>query len=111
MSVKSAIKKILPVSLIEKRQRWKTNRALQHEGKREFRNFAQSYAAPECSDQVQMESLLIFFVHQIEKGFSFDTYQYGRGRGALRNAADLSARLSRSIHSMLSFQIMCFWYY
>ena len=70
MSVKSAIKKILPVSLIEKRQRWKTNRALQHEGKREFRNFAQSYAAPECSDQVQMESLLIFFVHQIEKGFS-----------------------------------------
>ena len=27
MSVKSAIKKILPVSLIEKRQRWKTNRA------------------------------------------------------------------------------------
>lgn len=44
MSVKSAIKKILPVSLIEKRQRWKTNRALQHEGKREFRNFAQSYA-------------------------------------------------------------------
>lgn len=95
MSVKSAIKKILPVSLIEKRQRWKTNRALQHEGKREFRNFAQSYAAPECSDQVQMESLLIFFVHQIEKGFSFDTYQYGRGRGALRNAADLSARLSK----------------
>lgn len=42
-----------------------------------------------------MESLLIFFVHQIEKGFSFDTYQYGRGRGALRNAADLSARLSK----------------
>ena len=79
--------------LLLKRQRWKTLCLLKHEGKREFRRFSRAYAAPACSDQVQMESLLTFFVHQIEKGFSFDTYQYGRGRGALRNIADLSARL------------------
>ena len=83
----------MPVSFIVKRQRWKTLCLLKHEGKREFRRFSRAYAAPACSDQVQMESLLTFFVHQIEKGFSFDTYQYGRGRGALRNIADLSARL------------------
>jgi nitroreductase len=95
MSFKSFIKKRLPVSSIVKRQRWKTLRLLMREGKREFRRFSRAYAAPACSDQVQMESLLIFFVHQIEKGFSFDTYQYGRGRGALHNIADLSKRLSK----------------
>ena len=93
MNFKSFIKKKMPVSFIVKRQRWKTLCLLKHEGKREFRRFSRAYAAPACSDQVQMESLLTFFVHQIEKGFSFDTYQYGRGRGALRNIADLSARL------------------
>ena len=86
----------MPVYFIVKRQRWKTLCLLKHEGKREFRRFSRAYAAPACSDQVQMESLLTFFVHQIEKGFSFDTYQYGRGRGALRNIADLSARLIES---------------
>lgn len=57
------------------------------------RRFAKTCAAPACVSQTQMESLLIFFVHQIEKGFSFDEYQFVRGKEALHNIADLSARL------------------
>lgn len=95
MSIKAIVKKILPVSLMERRQRWKVYRLLKQNGNNEFKRFARCYAAFDCFDQIQMESLLIFFVHQIEKGFSFDTYQYCRSKGALRNIANLSKRLSK----------------
>lgn len=59
--------------------------------------FRKGLCGPACVSQTQMESLLIFFVHQIEKGFSFDEYQFVRGKGALRNIADLSARRPRIV--------------
>lgn len=93
MSLKTTIKQLLPNSWILKRQRMKTAIQLRKDVHMDRRRFAKAYAAPACVSQTQMESLLIFFVHQIEKGFSFDEYQFGRGKGALRNIADLSARL------------------
>lgn len=93
MSLKATIKQLLPNSWILKRQRMKASIQLRKDVRMDCRRFAKAYAAPACVSQTQMESLLIFFVHQIEKGFSFDEYQFGRGKGALHNIADLSARL------------------
>lgn len=93
MSLKTTIKQLLPNSWILKSQRMKAAIQLRKDVHTDRRRFAKAYAAPACVSQTQMESLLIFFVHQIEKGFSFDEYQFGRGRGALHNIADLSARL------------------
>lgn len=36
-----------------------------------------------CEDAARLEPLLAFFTHQLEKGFVYDTYQYGRSRGAI----------------------------
>lgn len=93
MSLKATVKQLLPNSWILKRQRMKAAIQLRKDVRTDRRRFAKAYAAPACVSQTQMESLLIFFVHQIEKGFSFDEYQFGRGKGALHNIADLSARL------------------
>ena len=93
MSLKATIKRLLPNSWILRRQRMKASIQLRKDVRMDRRRFAKAYAAPACVSQTQMESLLIFFVHQIEKGFSFDEYQFERGKGALQNIADLSARL------------------
>lgn len=96
MTLKTMIKDLLPDTWILKMQRRKTACQTCREVKRDAKRFAGSYAASFCARRTQIESLLIFFVHQIEKGFSFDEYRYGRGKGALRNIAELSVRLKQS---------------
>lgn len=96
MSFKSTIKRMLPNAWILKRQRMKASAQLRKDMRADRERFAEAYAAPACVSRIQVESLLIFFVHQIEKGFSFDEYQYGRGKGALRSIADLSMRLRKA---------------
>ena len=93
MNFKNLIKHIMPLSFLRMIQQLKAHRLLLHEGRSDLNRFYRSCVVPSCSDQVQMESVLIFYIHQIEKGFSFDTYQYGRGRGALSNLANISAKL------------------
>lgn len=92
--MKETIKKMLPSKLIERIQRIKTYHSLCSAYKKEAKRFAISYAAPACTSKTQIESLLIFYVHQIEKGFSFDAYQYGRGKNALHNIALLIKELA-----------------
>ena len=93
MNFKNLIKHIMPLSFLRMIQQLKARRLLLHEGRSDLNRFYRSCVVPSCSNQVQMESVLIFYIHQIEKGFSFDTYQYGRGRGALSNLANISAKL------------------
>ncbi|AGH40632.1 MULTISPECIES: nitroreductase family protein [Bifidobacterium] len=93
MKIKASLKKILPITWVEWIRRHRVYRELRDSGRRESAVFARAYATPDGHDRIQLESLLIFYIHQIEKGFSFDKYQYGRGKNALQNIADLSRRL------------------
>lgn len=93
MNMKQVVKEKLPVSVLESIQRHKSFRVLKKLRRVEIKRFSAFYSAGVAGDIPQVESRLIFFVHQIEKGFSFDIYQYGRGKEALRNIASLSSRL------------------
>ena len=79
MSIKSKIKNKIPDSMIERMQRLRSRHALNKYAKTESKRFASSYAVPASYSVPQLESRLAFYVHQVEKGFSFETYGYGRG--------------------------------
>lgn len=93
MRIKKILKRTIPSKTVNKLQRKKAYRCIRKAGKVESHRFANNYASSTSSSIVQIESRLIFFVHQIEKGFSFDTYQYGRGRYALTQISSLLTQL------------------
>lgn len=93
MSIKRKLKQFMPQSTVNMVQRQKAYRRLRKSEKAETRRFANNYASSTSTSVTQVESRLIFFVHQIEKGFSFDTYQYGRGRHALTQISALIDQL------------------
>lgn len=95
MNWKDTLKKKMPAGSLEKIQRRKTMQALKKRSVTENERFAEHYAAHDCSTKGQIESVMIFYVHQIEKGFSFDVYQYGRGKTALHHISDLIGRLAQ----------------
>lgn len=99
MNWKDGLKKKMPAASLEKIQRRKMMQALKKRSDTENRRFAGHYAAHDCSEKGQIESVLIFYVHQIEKGFSFDVYQYGRGKTALHHISDLIGRLAQVDHN------------
>lgn len=96
MSIKSMIKSNIPDSMMERIQRARSRRALNKYMKTESKRFASSFAVPSSYSKRQVESRLVFYVHQIEKGFSFETYGYGRGHSALSHIAALFQKLSAS---------------
>lgn len=95
MGVKALMKKILPAPVIEvlkKGKRAVDSRYLALAGAKRFQKWS-AYA--DRGDVPRMEPLLTFFTHQLEKGFTYDTYQYGRSRGVLKSMSDLMARIRR----------------
>lgn len=93
MKIKRKLKHILPKDTVNAIQRKKAYRRIRKAEKNEARRFTSHFASSTSSSLVQIESRLIFFVHQIEKGFSFDIYQYGRGRHALTQISALITQL------------------
>lgn len=94
MDIKKTIKTALPDGMVA-RMRWLWQRAkLRRMSARENRRFLRNYASPLNTGTAQTEAHLTFYVHQIEKGFTYDTYSYGRGKDALRGIA----RMMRILH-------------
>lgn len=94
MSLKAFVKNVIPDSLTNRIHNNRVKKGLVKAADRDAERFFTYYSGDNPSTIGQIESQLIFYIHQIEKGFSFDSYQYGRGKSALRHIATLVNRLS-----------------
>lgn len=95
MGLKNLIKQALPESFLIWTRRKRSYLTL----KRNYIAQAKRFSRWEAYNGVQeiggVEARMIFYTHQLEKGFTFDHYGYGRGQVALRHLSKLFAVLKR----------------
>ena len=76
---------------------WRWNlmerRRLMRESKAQAARFDRYYARNYATEQGQVETQVLFHVHQIEKGLTHRDFRAGFGQGALRGLATMMARL------------------
>ncbi len=96
MGLKNIVKKALPESFLI----WTRRKRSFHTLKRNYLAQAKRFSRWEAYNGVQeiggAEARMIFYTHQLEKGFTFDHYGYGRGKVALRHLSKLFAVLKRT---------------
>ncbi|NEG89721.1 nitroreductase family protein [Bifidobacterium aerophilum] len=91
--MKSILKKLTPEPVIAWLRGVESDLKLYHETIRQMRRFRRSYARRGTVGKTQVESRLIFFTHQIEKGLSHEHFRYGFGKTVLAQFAPLLKQL------------------
>lgn len=91
--MKNMLKKLTPEPIIARLRGVESDLKLFHETMRQMRRFRRSYARRGSTGQKQVESRLIFFTHQIEKGLSHEHFRYGFGKTVLEQFAPLLKQL------------------
>lgn len=89
MSVKSTLKRILPISVFERIKRI-ANGGLSLYGMTltQARRFNKAYAKYDSTGVCQIAARMTFFTHQIEKGLSHANFRYGFGHKPLQYLKD-----------------------
>ncbi|KFI51590.1 nitroreductase family protein [Bifidobacterium amazonense] len=91
--MKNTLKKLTPEPVIAWLRGAESDLKLYHETMRQMRRFRRNYARRGTNGKTQVESRLIFFTHQIEKGLSHEHFRYGFGRTVLEQFAPLLKQL------------------
>lgn len=93
--MKNLLKRLLPESAIAWIRGRESDVKLRHETIHQMKRFRRSYARRGSTRPAHMETRIIFFTHQIEKGLSHTEFRYGFGKGVLAQIAPLLAALRR----------------
>ncbi|KFI49655.1 nitroreductase family protein [Bifidobacterium biavatii] len=95
MGLKNVIKSMLPESFLI----WTRRKRSFHTLRRNYLAQAKRFSRWEAYNGVQeiggVEARMIFYTHQLEKGFTFDHYGYGRGKVALQHLSRLFGVMKR----------------
>lgn len=91
--MKKQLKKIMPESVIAWIRGCESDFCLRSETLRQMRRFRRNYARRGSTREAHVETRLMFFTHQIEKGLSHQDFRYGFGKGVLAQMAPLMVQL------------------
>lgn len=91
--MKNQLKKILPESLIARLRGCESDFRLRSETLRQMKRFKRNYARRGSVRKAHLETRIVFFTHQIEKGLSHEDFRYGFGKGVLAQMAPLMMQL------------------
>ena len=80
MGIKATIKKKLPDSFVQTIKHMKRGHELKHYYKEQYRRFFSQAALPSNEGERQLEALLQYHAHEIEKGLSHNDFRPGFGR-------------------------------
>ena len=94
--MKNKLKRLIPEPAIAKLRGMEADLKLHRETMHQMKRFRRSYARRGSMRQEHLETRIIFFTHQIEKGLSHTDFRYGFGKGVLAQLAPLLESL-RSI--------------
>ncbi|MBW3087483.1 nitroreductase family protein [Bifidobacterium sp. 82T24] len=94
--MKETIKRLIPESLIARLRGLEADMKLRHETIHQMKRFRRSYARRGSMRREHLETRIIFFTHQIEKGLSHTDFRYGFGKGVLAQMAPLMASLRKT---------------
>lgn len=92
MGIKATIKKKLPDSFVQIIKHMKRGHELKHYYKEQYRRFLSQAALPSNEGERQLEALLQYHAHEIEKGLSHNDFRPGFGRRAISCLADCLRR-------------------
>ncbi|WP_159160375.1 nitroreductase family protein [Enterococcus casseliflavus] len=96
--MKDKIKKILPTSLLKTIHKIKVNKynnIVFKEDKDRFLKYA--VTGKSAPSQENLQSQLMYFTHQLEKGLSRRNFRYGFGRNAITNLAKILDKIDESM--------------
>ena len=91
--MREKLKSIVPESLIAWVRGVQSSLKLSHETIHQMRRFRRNYARRGSVKKAHLETRIIFFTHQIEKGLSHRDFRFGFGKGVLAQFAPLLAAL------------------
>ena len=91
--MKELLKRLVPESLIAWARGMQYSMRLRRETNRQMKRFARNYAKRGSKRIAHLETRIIFFTHQIEKGLSHGNFRHGFGKGVLAEFAPLLVAL------------------
>lgn len=93
--MKETLKKIVPESMIAWIRGVQASVKLRRETIRQMKRFERNYAKRGSMRKEHLETRIIFFTHQIEKGLSHQDFRFGFGKGVLAEFAPLLVALRK----------------
>lgn len=94
--MKELLKRLLPMDLIDGIRDAQSEMRLLRESGKQRKRFLRNYSRRSCTKAPQIESRIIFFTHQIEKGLSHSDFRYGFGRGVMPQLSAMLQRLQKA---------------
>lgn len=93
--MRETLKRIVPESVIAWVRGAQASRKLRKETIRQMRRFERNYARRGSMRKEHLETRIVYFTHQIEKGLSHRDFRYGFGKGVLSEFAPLLVALRK----------------
>ena len=94
--MKETLKKIVPESMIAWIRGVQASVKLRRETIRQMKRFERNYAKRGSMRTEHLETRIIFFTHQIEKGLSHQDFRFGFGKGVLAEFVPLLVALRKA---------------
>lgn len=94
--MKKLLKRLLPMIFIDEIRDVQSEVRLFRESENQRKRFLRNYSRRSCKKIPQIESRIIFFTHQIEKGLSHSDFRYGFGRGVMIQLSAMLQRLQKA---------------
>jgi nitroreductase len=91
--LKQSIKSVVPKRALVKYKDWHERQKLSFSFRQQRKQFSRYYSRPYSDDKYQIETQVLFGMHQIEKGLSHDVFRPGFGKNVLNNLSQLLTKL------------------